>query len=147
VDVGEERQAHTPFCKDAGRACAFSARLFVMKAGKRAIDRLMKLALGYPEAWEDHPWEDTVVKVRKKIFVFVGMYDGKLSLTVKLPESRDFALSNEWATPSGYGLGRAGWVTVQITSGSDVPIDLFEEWVDESYRAIAPKTLVKQLDP
>ena len=117
-----------------------------MKATVRAVDRLMKYSLSFPEAWEDHPWEDTVVKVRKKIFVFVGIYEQQLSLTVKLPESRDYALTLDWTEPTGYGLGKAGWITAHIPLHADVPIDLFEEWIDESYRAVAPKTLVKQLD-
>jgi len=117
-----------------------------MKAGPRALERLMKIALAYPEAWEDHPWDDTVVKVRKKIFIFVGIYDGHLSCTVKLPESHDFALSLDGTEPTGYGLGRAGWVSARVPVGAEVPLDLWEEWIDESYRAVAPKTLVRALD-
>jgi predicted DNA-binding protein (MmcQ/YjbR family) len=129
----------------ARRSCA-RASWRRMKAGARAVDRLLQLALSYPEAWEDHPWDETVVKVRKKIFVFVGIYEEQLSLTVKLPDSRDYALSLEGTEPSGYGLGRAGWVSARFPRRADVPLDLLEEWIDESYRAIAPKTLVKQLD-
>jgi predicted DNA-binding protein (MmcQ/YjbR family) len=120
--------------------------LWRVKAGARAVNRLVKLALSYPEAWEDHPWDETVVKVRKKIFVFVNIYEGTLGVTTKLPDSRDFALSLDWTEPTGYGLGRAGWVWARIPLGQDVPLDLLEEWIDESYRAIAPKTLVKQLN-
>jgi predicted DNA-binding protein (MmcQ/YjbR family) len=117
-----------------------------MKATAKLADRFMKLALTYPEAWEDDPWGDTVAKVRKKIFVFVGVHEKQLGITVKLPDSREFALSFEWAEPTGYGLGKAGWVSARFPLGTDVPVDLVEEWIDESYRAIAPKTLVKQLD-
>ena len=116
-----------------------------MKATARLADRFMKYALAYPEAWEDHPWEDTVAKVRKKIFLFCGVHEKQLSLSVKLPESAEYALTFEWAEPTGYGLGRAGWVSARFPLGADVPVDLIEEWIDESYRAIAPKTLVKQL--
>ena len=117
-----------------------------MKANARCAARLVKFALTYPEAWEDHPWEETVVKVRKKIFVFTGMHNGLLNCTVKLPESNDEALHYEFAARSGYGLGKSGWITANFAPGIDVPVDLLEEWIDESYRAIAPKTLVKQLD-
>ena len=117
-----------------------------MKASARVADRLLKAALAYPEAWEDHPWDDTVVKVRKKIFVFVGIHEKHLYLTVKLPESGAFALTLDWTEPTGYGLGRSGWVSARNPVGADVPVDLFEEWIDESYRAVAPKMLVKKLD-
>ena len=33
---------------------------------------LESFALGFPGAWADNPWGDSVVKVGKKIFVFLG---------------------------------------------------------------------------
>ena len=50
-----------------------------------------------------------------------------------------------FAEPTGYGLGKSGWVTARFTKVSDVPMELLEKWIDESYRAIAPKKLVKSL--
>ncbi len=35
--------------------------------------RLMAHGLSLPEAWEDHPWGETALKVRKKVFVFSGL--------------------------------------------------------------------------
>jgi predicted DNA-binding protein (MmcQ/YjbR family) len=117
-----------------------------MKATAKLADRFLKFALTYPEAWEDDPWGDTVAKVRKKIFVFVGVHEKRLGVTVKLPESGEFALTYDWTERTGYGLGKAGWVSASFPLGTEVPVDLIEEWIDESYRAVAPKTLVKQLD-
>lgn len=115
------------------------------RASKRPADvrrTLLEYALTLPEAWEDHPWGDSVVKVRKKIFLFLGGdHGGPPSLTVKLPESAEHALSLPEAVPTGYGLGRHGWVTVPLVS----PVDLLTDWIDESYCAIAPKTLVARL--
>jgi predicted DNA-binding protein (MmcQ/YjbR family) len=49
------------------------------------------------------------------------------------------------ATPTGYGLGKAGWVS--LTVGKNEPgIDLLSDWVDESYRMVAPKRLAALLD-
>jgi predicted DNA-binding protein (MmcQ/YjbR family) len=109
-------------------------------------DELLSYALGLPEAWEDHPWGDTVVKVRKKIFLFLGQgEDGSLRLSVKLGESHGHAMSVPGATPTGYGLGKAGWVS--LTVGEDGPgDDLLQDWVDESYRLVAPKRLAALLD-
>ena len=119
-----------------------------MAVDLRRIERkLLKLALSYPEAWEDHPWGENVVKVGKKIFVFFGVpQKGRLMVGVKLPEGAGFALTFPWAEPSGYGLGKAGWVTCEFTTADDPPVGLLEDWIDESYRTVAPKKLVKQLD-
>jgi predicted DNA-binding protein (MmcQ/YjbR family) len=100
---------------------------------------LLDFALSLPEAWEDHPWDETVVKVRRKIFVFLG---GE-RLTVKLDEAHGHALSIDGAQPTGYGLGKAGWVTVPH---ADVPPDVACDWIEESYRLVAPKRLVAALD-
>lgn len=107
---------------------------------------LLGRALELPEAWQDHPWGETVVKVRKKIFVFLGA-DASYPLLVgmKLLSSLDEALGLPSVSPMGYGLGKAGWVMVSFV-GSPPPGDLLLDWVEESYRLVAPKTLVRQLD-
>ena len=69
----------------------------------------------------------------------------ELSLSLKLPSSRDVAVDLPFAEPTGYGLGKSGWVSARFAKVSDVPIDLLKAWIDESYRAIAPKKLVKGL--
>ena len=107
---------------------------------------LLKHALSYPGAWEDHPWGETVVKVKTKIFIFLGKPDDGLSLSVKLPESRTFALGLDWTEPTGYGLGKAGWVSARFAAKAKPPVDVLCKWIDESYRAVAPVTLLKQLD-
>jgi predicted DNA-binding protein (MmcQ/YjbR family) len=112
----------------------------------KAQAALRELALGYPGATEDFPWGDRVVKVNKKVFVFLGRDDGdELSLSVKLPTSKDLALMLPFATPTGYGLGKAGWVTVRFAAKDVPPMDMLREWLDESYRAVAPKKLAAAL--
>ncbi len=111
--------------------------------------RLLAYALSFPEAWDDDPWGgDTVAKVGKKIFAFFGGEnpDGSMGISVKLPESNDEALAYPFTEPTGYGLGRAGWVSATFARGDTPPVDLLEEWIEESYRAVAPKKLVKLLD-
>ncbi len=56
------------------------------------------------------------------------------------------AVDLPFAEPTGYGLGKSGWVTASFTKVADVPLDLLKSWIDESYRAIAPKKLVKLLE-
>ena len=113
---------------------------------QKAAAHLKSFALDLPGAWEDHPWGETVVKVKTKIFIFLGKPDDGLSLSVKLPESRTFALGLDWAEPTGYGLGKAGWVSARFGAKDKPPVDVLCKWIDESYRAVAPVTLLKQLD-
>jgi predicted DNA-binding protein (MmcQ/YjbR family) len=108
-------------------------------------ENLLAFALAFPETVEDRPWEDgLVVKVRRKIFLFAGP-PGSRTLTVKLAESHAHALAVEGAEPTGYGLGRSGWVTVPYRAPG-VSAALLRDWVEESYRIVAPKRLVAELD-
>ncbi|MBK9371412.1 MAG: MmcQ/YjbR family DNA-binding protein [Deltaproteobacteria bacterium] len=108
--------------------------------------QLLKLALAYPETTEEFPWEERVIKVRGKIFLFLGAVEGRLRLSVKLPQSFLDALTVPGAQPTGYGLGKAGWVSLWFDEGEAVPMERLTAWIDESYRAVAPKRLVKSLD-
>ena len=104
---------------------------------------LIRLALGLPEAWEDHPWGETVTKVGKKVFCFFGGDESdEPPLTVKLGDGHDQAL-DLGGRPAGYGLGRSGWVTIAFSSA---PIGVLGDLVEESYRLVAPKRLVAVLD-
>ncbi|MBA3380330.1 MAG: MmcQ/YjbR family DNA-binding protein [Actinobacteria bacterium] len=107
-------------------------------------EKVRAFALSLPEAAEDHPWGEDVAKVRGKIFVFLGSAASK-SMTVKLDESHAHALSIEGAEPTGYGLGKSGWVTLPLRA-QGVSIALLRDWIEESYRIVAPKRLVAELD-
>ena len=112
----------------------------------KIADALRKYALAFPEAWEDFPWEHQVVKVRKKIFLFCDNDGSKtLNVTVKLPESGDDAIEMDQCEMTGYGLGKSGWITARFTTKDKLDVEMLKGWIDESYRAIAPKTLVKLL--
>jgi len=106
---------------------------------------LRTFALGFPEAYEDFPWGERVAKVNGKVFVFLGMDGEDLGLSVKLPQSGMLALGLPFASPTGYGLGKAGWVTAKFGKRKKAPVDLLRSWIDESYRAVAPKKLVARL--
>ncbi|SNR98418.1 MULTISPECIES: MmcQ/YjbR family DNA-binding protein [unclassified Azospirillum] len=106
---------------------------------------LLVAALALPEVAEDFPWGERVLKVRGKIFLFLNQYDGALRLSMKLPFSRDFALERAEARPTGYGLGKAGWVTFIYGDGTAPDADHLIHWMKESYRAVAPKKLATQL--
>jgi predicted DNA-binding protein (MmcQ/YjbR family) len=125
------------------------------KPSQRALKtwaRVREFALGMPGATEDFPWGETVAKVNKKVFVFLGVDDGSypMGLTVKLrdEEAHAHALTTPGAEPAGYGLGKAGWVQIPLdVKGAHAPAaELLCDWVEESYRTVATKRLVAELD-
>lgn len=99
---------------------------------------ITRFALGLPGATEDFPWGERVAKVNKKVFVFLGREPGGLS--VKLPESGLEVLALPGAEPTGYGLGKSGWISIDYETAR-VPVDVLCAWIEESYRAVAPKRL------
>jgi predicted DNA-binding protein (MmcQ/YjbR family) len=105
-----------------------------------------KLALGYPESREDFPWGHSAIKVRGKAFVFMSKDEPDLSISVKLPASAEGVLQLPYCEPTHYGLGRSGWVTATFGPRDAVPLDAVRSWIDESYRAVAPKRLAATLD-
>jgi predicted DNA-binding protein (MmcQ/YjbR family) len=112
-----------------------------MTAG-RDYAALRKYGLGLPEATEDQPWGHCALKVKGNTFVWLDKGDkGGLSLTVKLPVSRDFALVFDFAEPAGYGLGRSGWISCRFGKEEKPDLELLKRWIAESYRAVAPKKL------
>lgn len=44
----------------------------LQEPGGDARAQLRTYALTFPEAYEDYPWGEMVVKVQKKVFVFLG---------------------------------------------------------------------------
>ncbi|MDQ6711953.1 MAG: MmcQ/YjbR family DNA-binding protein [Candidatus Dormibacteraeota bacterium] len=110
----------------------------------RAVQALRKFALKYPETAEDFPWGERTIKVRGKIFAFLSEDGDTLYLTVKLPQSSEAALGLPFTTPTRYRLGRSGWVSARFPKGSAIPLDMFRDWIEESYRAVAPASLVKK---
>jgi len=86
-----------------------------------ARKQLRAHALKHPGAWADEPWPgDHVAKVGKRIFVFLGAAGrSEPGMTVKLRESHAGALGVKGAKPSGYGLGKSGWIDIPF--GPDAP--------------------------
>ena len=110
-----------------------------------AFQALRGYGLSLPEAVEEFPWGHSALKVRGKTFVFLNREEDGLSLSVKLPVSRDFALIFNWAEPTGYGLGRSGWISGRFGAGDEIDLRLLKRWIAESYRAVAPKKLGAQV--
>lgn len=106
-----------------------------------AESALREAGMAFPEVTEDFPWGHRTLKVKGKAFIFMSNEDGAFSLSVKLPQSADFALMQPFAKPTGYGLGKSGWVSASFAPKDAVPLSLLIAWLKESYRAVAPKKL------
>lgn len=110
-----------------------------------AEQKLAERAAAFPETVEENPWDHRAFKVRGKTFVFLSGTAELLNVTVKLPHSGVLALELPFCEPTGYGLGKSGWVTAGFQPGDEVPIGLLAQWMEESFAAIAPKKLVAAL--
>jgi len=115
---------------------------------KRTQCQVLRFALGLPGAYEDNPWDEIVAKVNKKVFVFFGAPESPHwpGMTLKLLESHQAALGIPGAEPSGYGLGKSGWVNLTFRGDGIPPVAVLTDWVEESYRLVAPKRLIAELD-
>ena len=130
-----------------------------MTDGAQAWDQLRRFALGLPAAEENFPWGETVIKVRRKpgippwrkegvhgpMFLWMGQRDAAApSVCVKLTRAYEEAVAVAGATPTTIsGLGQWGWLTVRLSA---VDVALVSDWVEESYRNVAPRRFVAELD-
>lgn len=92
------------------------------------------------EAWNGEP----TFRVRGKNFIFAA--SDASSLSVKLPKDEAMAVvaTDPLVEPTGYGLGRHGWVSLTIEPRTSAARwKQIEEWVRTSYTLVAPKALAK----
>jgi predicted DNA-binding protein (MmcQ/YjbR family) len=114
---------------------------------KSIADELRAWGLTLPGAHRKAPWpEHDDLAVEDKTFAYLPTAGQPFKLSVKLPYTGYAALDLPFAEPTGYGLGKSGWVSFTPAEDEVPPFDQLKEWVEESYRAQAPRTLVKQLD-
>ena len=134
-----------------GHVVRYNGVMKITAQQKAAFEALRHHALSLPSTNEEFPWGHSAIKVKGKTFIFLhsGEMEGAVdavSLSVKLPLSAGHALHLPFASPTGYGLGKANWVSFRFSGTDDVATDLLLPWIVESYRAVAPKTQLKLLD-
>jgi predicted DNA-binding protein (MmcQ/YjbR family) len=111
------------------------------------VEKLRAWGLTLPGAHRKSPWpEHDDLAVKDKTFAYLPAKGRPFSLSVKLPYTGYEALQLPWAEPTGYGLGKSGWVSFNPPDDEVPTLDELKAWVEESYRAQAPKKLVKELD-
>ena len=112
------------------------------------VAELRAFGLTFPGAHSKAPWpEHDDLAVNDKTFAYLPAKGAeRFSLSVKLPYTGEVALELPFAKPTAYGLGRSGWVSFDPAEGEIPDRGQLREWIEESYRAQAPKRLVRELD-
>lgn len=111
--------------------------------------KVRAFALTLPGSAEEFPWGRASSRSARRSSSSSAPHDGShppgINVKLKDPQLHEHALSVPGAQPSGYGLGGAGWVSVPLT-GDAPAVEVLCDWVEESYRVVAPKRLVTELD-
>lgn len=109
------------------------------------LKELRAFGLAYPGSHTKSPWPGHLdLAVKDKTFAYLSLEGEPLRISCKLPQSNAVALMLPFCQPAAYGLGKSGWVAANF-EGHTPDVEMLKAWIDESYRAQAPKTLVKQL--
>ena len=94
------------------------------------------------EAWGGEP----TFRVVGKNFVFASADGTRISVKLSRDEAAAVVATDPQAAPTGYGLGRHGWVSVTLERGSSkARWQEVEEWIRTSYCLIAPRRLARQV--
>ena len=92
------------------------------------------------EAWGGEP----TFRVRGKNFVFASQSADGISVKLTKEEAEAVCATDPQCSPTRYGLGRHGWVSVTVPpSTSAARWRELEEWIRTSYTLVAPKSLAK----
>ena len=131
------------------------------------LAEVRKIALGFPEAFEKISWGRPVFCAPKMFVMFGGSaksFPGRsapargttdrrgeylqypYSILVKVDESDRKALEQDSRFFYPAYMGPFGWLGLDFTAKKKVDWDEVRELVDASFRLIAPKKLIKQLD-
>lgn len=111
--------------------------------------RVRDLCLALPEAHEQETWGHPTFRVRKKIFLIYSQAehheDGQPRVSLKAAQGCQQILLDR-GDPFFYPpyVGSKGWIGVAL--GPDLDWLEFGDLVQDSYREIAPKTLVRALE-
>ena len=115
------------------------------RASDKVLKQLRDYGLALPGAHLKSPWPGHKdLAVNDKTFAYLTVEGEPFQISCKLPSSSAVALMLPFAKPTEYGLGKSGWVTANFEDHAP-PLEMLKAWIDESYRAQAPKKLLKEL--
>jgi hypothetical protein len=108
--------------------------------------RLRKIAAKLPGVTETRDkFGHTTFKVGKQSLVLLGDHDGTPSLGIKTDVITQAALIKGGGFYRPPYIGQHGWVSIEGTA-KQLDWEVIEEVLTDTYRAVAPKKLLAQLD-
>jgi predicted DNA-binding protein (MmcQ/YjbR family) len=120
--------------------------------GDFGLAELRGLALGFPEAFEKVSWGRPVFCAPKMFAMYGGnrksagdMVAFPHALLVKVDDSDRRSLEQDDRFFFPAYMGPSGWMGLDLTAAK-VDWDEVAELLDASFRLVAPKKLIKQLD-
>lgn len=99
--------------------------------------KLQSFALTFPDVTEGASCVNRAFKAKKKNFVFIGEKATAVKVMLKLSPSLEEASAMAAKDPSGYAVGKSGWVTVRFDAKTPPPLKTMEAWIAESYSVLA----------
>jgi predicted DNA-binding protein (MmcQ/YjbR family) len=111
------------------------------------MQRLESIAATLPEAvrvdieaWGGEP----TFRVRGKNFIFASPSADGISVKLTKEEAEAVCATDPQCSPTGYGLGRHGWVSVTVPARTSAARwRELEEWIRTSYALVAPRSLAR----
>ncbi len=119
-------------------------------AGDRRLARLTAICLALPEAEHEHVGDHSSFSVRKKKFAYYldnHHDDGIVSVCFRTERGENEVLraSDRTRFYSPAYIGPKGWVGLRLDTGK-IDWEEVADFVTESYRLAAPKTLIAQIN-
>jgi predicted DNA-binding protein (MmcQ/YjbR family) len=115
-------------------------------AGLEILSRLRGICAHLPEVAEEiDGFGHTSFRVGKKSFAILGESNGKPSLSIKSDLTTQDALIRTKRFERTPYIGQHGWVS--LAEGEAPDWDEVADLMKDAYRMVAPKRLLKQMEP
>ncbi len=102
-------------------------------------------ALELPGVAEGESCVKRAFKARTKGFLYLGEKDESYNVMLKIGDSLAAAQSFCAESPDNRSIGKTNWMTLEFGADEVPPAEL-SVWIEESFRLLAPKKLVTELE-
>ena len=102
-------------------------------------------ALQFPGVAEGDSCVKRAFKARTKGFLYLGETGDTYNVMLKVGDSLDAVKRFCAERPDDRSVGETNWVTLHF-GGDEAPPEALDDWIEESYRLLAPKKLVNELE-